>query len=193
MNFCFHCGKELPEGSGFCPYCGTQLASPAPQESAAPVYEQPVCPPPVYGQPPAYTQPPAYPQPPVYTPPVQQPPVYSQPAPSYQPPIYGYQPPAAPPPPSTAAKVMGYISMGLALSPFVFGFFLLVALSSAYHGTESLPAIFGILGLLFGIPAKILSSKAAQGNFRSAPTRLGSIFGVLSIVFGAIFFTVAFL
>ena len=22
MNYCFHCGKELPEGSGFCPACG---------------------------------------------------------------------------------------------------------------------------------------------------------------------------
>ena len=22
MSYCFHCGKELPEGSGFCPACG---------------------------------------------------------------------------------------------------------------------------------------------------------------------------
>ena len=22
MNYCFHCGKEIPEGSGFCPACG---------------------------------------------------------------------------------------------------------------------------------------------------------------------------
>lgn len=22
MRYCFHCGKELPEGSSFCPYCG---------------------------------------------------------------------------------------------------------------------------------------------------------------------------
>ena len=25
MRYCFHCGKELPEGSGFCPYCGKLL------------------------------------------------------------------------------------------------------------------------------------------------------------------------
>ena len=26
MSFCFHCGRELPEGSGFCPACGHSVA-----------------------------------------------------------------------------------------------------------------------------------------------------------------------
>ena len=28
MKFCFCCGRELPEDSGFCPYCGMIVSSP---------------------------------------------------------------------------------------------------------------------------------------------------------------------
>lgn len=89
MSFCTNCGGEIPEGYGFCPYCGTQneiKPEPVadnyvqPTESAAfeqPQYQQPVSP--AY-QP--YSQP-AEPAP--------QQPQYQQPAqPTYQP--YSQQP-----------------------------------------------------------------------------------------------------
>ena len=82
MAFCVRCGKRIPEGIVFCPYCGTNLkelmagfeqpaSQPAPQDfmeqrptvEAQPVYEQPVTEAqPVYEQPvteaqPVYEQP----------------------------------------------------------------------------------------------------------------------------------------
>ena len=35
--FCYHCGKEVADGSAFCPYCGTAIAA----NSPAPSYQQP--------------------------------------------------------------------------------------------------------------------------------------------------------
>lgn len=183
MHFCFHCGKELPEGSGFCPYCGTQLTYSAPQKPATPVYEQPACQIPVY-QP---VQPPACAQAPVYSQPVQQP---ICPQPGYAVPAYQPLVPPAPSQPTIGARVMGYIAMGLGISPFVLGFLMLISFSQFLDG---LPEVFAFLGLGCGIPAKILASRAVAGGFRSAPPRLGSVFGIIAIVLGSIFFTVAFL
>ena len=167
MHFCFHCGKELPEGSSFCPFCGTQLASPAAQQPAAPVYEQPFC------------------QSPVYQPPVQQP-LYTQP-------VYVWQQPVSPPPPpSTGAKVMGYISMALGFTPYAMILFMSLFFSYAFGSLspEGILGLIGILGLVCGIPARILAHKAVAGNFRSAAPRLGNIFGLLAIIFGSILFSV---
>ena len=36
MNYCFHCGKEIPEGGGFCPYCGQSLQQEQPVYAAEP-------------------------------------------------------------------------------------------------------------------------------------------------------------
>lgn len=52
--FCQNCGKQLPDGSRFCEFCGAQIvASPAQQPPQQPVQQQ-------YQQP--YIQPTAYPQ-----------------------------------------------------------------------------------------------------------------------------------
>ena len=37
MNYCFHCGKEIPEGGGFCPYCGKIQQQEQPVYVAEPV------------------------------------------------------------------------------------------------------------------------------------------------------------
>ena len=38
MSYCFHCGKELPEGSSFCPACGHSVGDyPQPPVEAEPV------------------------------------------------------------------------------------------------------------------------------------------------------------
>ena len=75
--FCRNCGTQLPEGSRFCPLCGTPVADITPAGGMTPAgqgYAQPVTPQPV--QPPIYQQPV---QQPVYQQPVYQQPVYQQP------------------------------------------------------------------------------------------------------------------
>ena len=46
-RFCYNCGKQLPAGISFCPYCGSDLGSPFAKkentvEEAAPAPQQPV-------------------------------------------------------------------------------------------------------------------------------------------------------
>ena len=80
MSFCTKCGGEIPEGYGFCPYCGAQNEISTPQ----PTYEQPSFEQQDYQQ---YQQ---------YQQPAQQ--QYQQPAqPQYQP--YSQQPAAPQPAP----------------------------------------------------------------------------------------------
>ena len=43
-KFCHSCGKQLPSGISFCPYCGADLKAPFTPEQPAPVVEQPVSP-----------------------------------------------------------------------------------------------------------------------------------------------------
>lgn len=83
--FCTQCGKEITNGSQFCPGCGAQQGSGGsvntqsqPPQNQMPQYQQ--------TQPPQYT-PPQYQQ----APPSPQPPQYRQP--QYQPPQYQPQPP----------------------------------------------------------------------------------------------------
>ena len=40
-NYCYHCGKQLPAGISFCPYCGADLGAPF-DKKAAPAPQQPV-------------------------------------------------------------------------------------------------------------------------------------------------------
>ena len=40
-KFCHSCGKKLPSGSSFCPYCGADLKAPFTPEQPAPVIEEP--------------------------------------------------------------------------------------------------------------------------------------------------------
>lgn len=37
MNYCFHCGKEIPQDYSFCPHCGKALKQEAPLYTAEPV------------------------------------------------------------------------------------------------------------------------------------------------------------
>lgn len=101
--FCQNCGKTIPDGSKFCPYCGAltpvehQPAAPSQPVREQPFNQQPSYQPqpnpqPTYQQTPAYQQPGpqnTYPQPnqPPYSQPNQQP--YSQP--SYSQPYGGGQ------------------------------------------------------------------------------------------------------
>ena len=48
--FCHNCGKQVPDGSSFCPMCGRTLA-------AAPQPEQPTQPTYTYQEQPTYSQP----------------------------------------------------------------------------------------------------------------------------------------
>ena len=41
-NYCHRCGKQLPAGISFCPYCGADLAAPFDKESEAPKQPEPV-------------------------------------------------------------------------------------------------------------------------------------------------------
>lgn len=40
MPFCMRCGKEVSEGSAFCPHCGARMAPPPPPGSALPTAEE---------------------------------------------------------------------------------------------------------------------------------------------------------
>ena len=68
---CHNCGRQISEGSGFCPYCGApQNRTVAPQPAARPVPPAPARPPmgyvpPVYSAPPVPPAPPAPPASPV--------------------------------------------------------------------------------------------------------------------------------
>ena len=65
---CHNCGRQISEGSGFCPYCGApQNRTVAPQPAARPVPPAPARPPMGY-VPPVHPAPPVPPMPP--TPPV---------------------------------------------------------------------------------------------------------------------------
>ncbi len=85
---CFNCGKQLPDTSRFCPYCGAnQAAAPAPAPAveppvvAAPVEEAPVVEAPVEAAPIVETAVVEAPAPVVETP------VYTYQAPVYAPPV----------------------------------------------------------------------------------------------------------
>ena len=89
--FCNKCGASMQDGATFCPSCGAQQATAAPQ---APQYQQPQYQAPQYQQPqyqqPQYQQP-QYQQPQYQQPQYQQP-QYQQPQQPYGQPAYGQQP-----------------------------------------------------------------------------------------------------
>lgn len=199
MAFCSNCGTQIPDGSIFCPGCGSKcVATPQTPSYAEPVLPQdtyvlfpqePVNAPVQEEAPPAY-QPPVYeqPAPPVYQPPVYTPPVYEEPA--YQPPAY--QPPVATAQPQLSAgtKVKGFLGMGLGIFGLFLSFLSLIIALGSIGASEfgSTAMINSLFGLGSGIAAKILSGKSASEGFSGAPIKLGSIFGLIAIIMGGIAF-----
>lgn len=146
--YCFSCGKQIPDRSAFCPYCGVTQSpqnsvppsGPAPMpQPPAPVWQPPApSVPPVYtaAPQPTYAPPPVPPAmnaaPPVYAPPA--PPMYAAPAPmppgpqpmpqappAYMPPpAPSYAPPQPPVPPRPAAPGLDWEPMLTPLEPPVF-------------------------------------------------------------------------
>ena len=200
MAFCTNCGNQIPEGSIFCPGCGTKCASEAPAHAEPIPFEEtqvldqsPVCTP-VYEEPAPVYQPPVYEQPqqaPVYEQPAYQPPVNEQPPVyGYQPPVYNYQQPIpqAQPVVSAGAKVKGFIGMGLGIGSLAIAVIaLIVGFASVGDAYLSGAAIgYSLVAVGLGVPAKILAGKAVEEGFIGTPTKLGSVFGLIGIIVGGV-------
>lgn len=201
MAFCTKCGTSLPEGAGFCPSCGAKNDYQPVAPAAEPVFQQPVAEPigetellneqpPVVEQPPVAEAQPVYEQPPVQEPVYQQP-VYQQPSYSYQQPVYQQPVAEAQLEVSTGSKVMGFIGMGLGIMALVMGSLALIMSFAGFDDIDmAVMAIsYGIIGLIAGIPGKILSAKATAGGFVGTPTKLGSIFSLIGIILSGVAFT----
>ena len=65
MSYCTNCGKEIPEGSKFCKYCGTPITVAPAATQAPPMYQQPPppMPSPYAPAPPGFPVPPGFPTP----------------------------------------------------------------------------------------------------------------------------------
>lgn len=166
MPTCKNCGHTAENGANNCPMCGV-------------AFEE------VNQQPQAEAQP-AYQQPPVQEQPVYQQPVYQQPQAQ---PTYNAAPVTKTVPAS--AKVKGFIGMGLGIEAIVSSFVsyiyvILAFVESSYYyyydGSYAGFAIgFSLVELAMAIAGVILSSKAREAGFEAAPTKLGKIFGIISI------------
>ena len=166
MPICKNCGHTAENGANNCPMCGVAFEEANQQPQAQPAYQQPQAQP-------AYQQPQAQP-------------AYQQPQAQ---PTYNAAPVSTSMPAS--AKVKGFIGMGLGIEALVSSFlsyiYVILAFveSSYYYYYDSSYAGFAIgfslVELAMAIAGLILSSKAREAGFESAPTKLGKIFSIISI------------
>ena len=153
MSVCPKCNYISEETINFCPLCGAQMV--ADKMIEEPVLEEAQI---IDSNPPQYT--------------------YDQ---TYNPTGYTYEYPPVKPP-HLAFKIVG---MALSIAGFIFAIIVSLASLAGLADPESalaMPLVFSIFYAPFSIVGLIFSNKCRNAGDTSTFSRLGKIFGIISII-----------
>lgn len=175
MYICPKCQKTSENAINFCPNCGTPIQLMQPPVEEIPTVEATTITPPVQQYQPPQPMPQYMQQPPM-------PPQYCQPQ---------YSRPVPPPPPIDPNASMGKAtaSMVLGIIGFMIALFSIPFMEDMVFNERSIIIALIVQTIAFAmsiVGVSIAGSAASDGN-RSAMRKVGKVFGIIGIVFSAIF------